>query len=98
MDEATAGILGALVGAVATLVGGSAAAMLTGRSQRQQQARQAMLPPAERFSTAVLVAFATVRTVKPPKPPGGDGRQHRNECLLYDHGELERRLHACEDV
>ncbi len=78
---------------IALASGAAASAVITGRRQRQQQARDTFLRPAEEFSRAAYVARSLARTVKPPLPQ--ELGRHRNEHLVSDSVERARRFALC---
>lgn len=71
---------------------------LSDQFDAQQQIRTFLLPTTEQFAAASLVAFARLRAVRPPRAAQDGKRQHRNEILLFDEKERERRLQACSEA
>jgi len=84
--------------AVLGLIGALVAALLSRSSDRQQQARPVLLEPAQEYARTALAALAALRYVTPPPIYQGGTRPHRNEGLLKDTEQRERRLADCREA
>lgn len=95
MEPSTATLVVSLVVALIALSGALATAFMSRGKDREQQARVALLVPADAFVEAALAALAALRYVTPPSSVQEDGSRHCNEVLLQDRVTRDACLSEC---